>query len=135
MKEEKLPKMLDILCVGETSAGKSSFLRSYTQDTSEQEIYRIFVKRVDETVVYFYELEQEEELYMEKKYDGILFFIDFVNNWQVTDNVLKWLDMQSRNTGMNMFKIPIRVIVNRVSRNGNFEKWKKTLSHELEVLF
>ena len=52
MKEEE--RTLDILCVGETSAGKSSFLRKYTGDDYNQDFYRIFIKRVEKTIVYFY---------------------------------------------------------------------------------
>ena len=47
-------RALDILCVGESSAGKSSFLRKYTGDNYDQDFYRIFIKRVNNTILYFY---------------------------------------------------------------------------------
>ena len=59
MQEETQSVSLDILCIGETSAGKSSFLREYTGDNSDHDLYRIFIKRVGHNIVYFYELEEE----------------------------------------------------------------------------
>lgn len=41
--------------------------------------------------MYFHELAEEEELYLETEYDGIIFFLDFKYNWKVQENILKWL--------------------------------------------
>lgn len=48
--------------------------------------------------------------------------------------MLKWLLMQSRATGTNIFKIPIRVVVNKVTKNRHYEKWKRSINRELESL-
>lgn len=56
MMMEEGGRSIEILCVGETSSGKSSFLRDYTGDDPDQELYRIFIKRIQENIVYFYEL-------------------------------------------------------------------------------
>lgn len=134
MYEEEPKPMLDLLCIGERSAGKSTFLRQYTGDHSHQDLYQVLIKRVGDKFVYFHDLCEEEELYLEKKYDGILFFLDFVSNWKAAENILKWLEMQSRGTGTNIFKIPIKVIVNRVTAHPYANKWKYMLNRELESI-
>jgi hypothetical protein len=58
-------------------------------------------------------LNEEETLYLETKYDGILFFVDLVGTWNVVENILKWMEIQSKLTGRNIYKIPLRIIVTK----------------------
>lgn len=58
-------------------------------------------------------MNEEETLYLETKYDGILFFVDLVGTWNVVENILKWMEIQSKLTGRNIYKIPLRIIVTK----------------------
>lgn len=63
MQEEakKYSRMLDILCIGETGAGKSYFLKQYTNDEQRDNLpgpYDIYVKMIDEILIYFHELSE-----------------------------------------------------------------------------
>jgi len=72
-------------------------------------------------------LSEEEEIYLEKKYDGIIFFVDLVGTWNVTENILKWMELQSRLTGVNIFKIPLRVIITKTKSHKHDFKWRTQL--------
>ena len=78
-------------------------------------------------IIYFHNLSEEEELYLEQKYDGILFFVDFVSTWQTADFIIKWIELQSKGTGCNIFKIPIQVIVNQVTTHSSAQIWRDML--------
>lgn len=121
---------LDILCIGEIQAGKSYFLKRYTKNEIRQDLldsYEIFVKKVNNNLVYFHQLNEEETLYLETKYDGILFFVDLVGTWNVVENILKWMEIQSKLTGRNIYKIPLRIIVTKTREKYMLQKWKKSL--------
>ena len=78
--------------------------------------------------MYFHELSEEEELYIGLKYDAVLFFVDLINNWKVEENILKWLEMHSKNTGTNIFKIPLLIIVMKnQEKSASAKKWKSSL--------
>lgn len=72
-------------------------------------------------------MSEEEEIYLEKKYDGIIFFVDLVGTWNVTENILKWMELQSRLTGVNIFKIPLRVIITQTKSHKHDFKWRTQL--------
>lgn len=109
-------KELNILCVGEIQAGKSSFLCHYTGSKEEDSIYKIFLKKHNDLAVFLHELESEVEVYLKYPYDGILFFMDLVNFHKTSQNILKWLELCSEHNGINIFKIPLRVIVMKTNQ-------------------
>lgn len=134
MIEEPPSKTMDILCIGEIKSGKSFFLRSYTQDPTKANIhlpYEIYTKKVDDIIVYFHELSEEEPLYLEREYDGVFFFVNLIDTWYAVENILKWMGLLSKITGINVFSIPIKVIVTKTFSHTNFIKWKKTLEKQL----
>jgi hypothetical protein len=46
-------------------------------------------------------------------YDGVLFFVDLVHHLNTKENILKWLELYSRESGVNIFKIPIKIIATK----------------------
>jgi GTPase SAR1 family protein len=79
------------LCIGEAGAGKSTFLEAYTKDIADDRDYRVYLKEIGGSIVTFHELSNAEELYLSQSYDGVLFFVDLVNNWRVEEAILRWL--------------------------------------------
>ena len=45
---------LNILCIGESGAGKSSFLSHYTRQKSQNINYQIYIKEVNSILIYFH---------------------------------------------------------------------------------
>lgn len=60
--------------------------------------------------------------------------MDLVGTWNVVENILKWMELQSRLTGTNIYKIPLRVIITKTRTQNNDEKWKKCLEKDLSTL-
>lgn len=120
---------LDILCIGEAAAGKTHFLRAFAEETPDDPYYTIYTKIINNTVVYFHQLSEQEELYLGLNYDGVLFFVDLVNHWKVEENILKWLEIHSKCTGRNIFKIPFLMMVMKANEpSKRTQKWKSTLA-------
>jgi hypothetical protein len=120
----------DILCIGEIRAGKSYFLSQFTHDESPEKLhsaYDIYSRKVNGRFVYFHELSEEEPVYLEQGYNGVLFFVDLVNSWNAVSTILQWVELISRLTGTNIFKIPVRVIVTQTGREGRNRKWRESL--------
>lgn len=57
--------------------------------------------------------------------------MDLINTWNVIENILKWVEAQSRLTGVNIFKIPIQVIVTKTKNTRNEDKEKRCLEQQL----
>lgn len=64
---------------------------------------------------------------MQKFYDGIIFFVDIINTWNVADKILRWVEVQSKYTGENIFKIPLKIIITKSKGCKSEQKWKKSL--------
>lgn len=61
MREEVPQNTIDILCIGEMKSGKSFFLRGFTEDctpTNAYLPYHIYVKNINNSIVYFHELSE-----------------------------------------------------------------------------
>ena len=43
--------------------------------------------------------------------------MDIKTHWKAQENILKWLELYSKNSGKNIFKIPIQVIVLNYQKN------------------
>lgn len=106
---------LNILCVGELMAGKSTFLEGYTQSDPSQEHFKIFLRleRKLGCVVYLQEVEEREcgEVYLRGGFDGVLFFVKIDHFHNTARNVLESLALLSVASGANLYKIPIRAVV------------------------
>lgn len=96
--------------------------------------YAIYAKKLNEKLIILHELSEYEEIYLEKQYDGVIFFVDLVGTWNVAENILKWMELQSRLTGVNIFKIPLRVIITKTKSHKNDLKWLIQLQDELASL-
>lgn len=106
---------LNILCVGELMAGKSTFLEGYTSSDPSQEHFKVFLRREQKlaSVVYLQEVEEREggEVYLRGGFDGVLFFVKIDHFHNTVRNVLESLAQLSAASGANLYKIPIRAVV------------------------
>ena len=66
-------------------------------------------------MVYLHEISEEEEVYIDQDFNGVLFFVDLLNTMKAEMTLLKWMDLYSKITGLNIFKIPLKVVVTKGS--------------------
>lgn len=114
---------MNILCIGELMAGKSTFLEAYTGSDPTEEYFKIFLRRENAVgggcMVYLHEIEERVgvDVYLKGGFDGILFFAKIEDFHNTSKNVLESLALFSQATGSNVYKIPIKIVVIS-SKNG-----------------
>ena len=106
---------LNILCVGELMAGKSTFLESYTGYESESQQYKIFMKQEKKIkkTVFLHEIEEREgmDAYFKYPFNALLFFVRIGDFHNSSKNLLQFLNSYSSLSGSNVYKVPVAVIV------------------------
>jgi hypothetical protein len=107
---------INILCLGELTAQKSSFLSFYSHSPSD-DAYKVYAHREGregegEVVVFLHEVEELEdvEVYLKYPFDAILFFVQIDQFHNTARNILDALQLYSQTNGSNVYKVPFRVV-------------------------
>lgn len=103
-----------MLCVGDVLSGKSSFLQNYTKSNEQHLHYRVYpLQDSSETIVFLHEVEEKVgiDAYLSYPYDGILYFLNINDFHNPYSSILETVAEFSRLSGINIYSIPIRVVV------------------------